>query len=67
MLHEFKALLFAQPGQIVRMFPDVRQADRLLTDVSGLATEEIEKDKTPVRRRESVVIFPVIVNVCMAR
>jgi hypothetical protein len=51
-LHEFEALLFAQPEQIVQMFPDAGQVDRLLQEVSGLAPEEIDEgqDTHPAAR-----------------
>jgi len=45
-LHEFEALLFAQPEQIVQTFPQARMATRLIQEVSALPPEEIDEGQT---------------------
>ncbi|NOX62486.1 MAG: DUF4276 family protein [Chloroflexi bacterium] len=42
-LHEFEALLFAQPEEILRAFPETPQADRLITELSKASPEEINE------------------------
>lgn len=52
-LHEFEALLFAEPDQIVKAFPGApKEARRLVQEVSELAPEEINEGKEthPVAR-----------------
>jgi len=51
-LHEFEALLFAQPEQIVQAFPQVKRAVGLLREVSGLPPEEVDEgeDTHPAAR-----------------
>lgn len=53
-LHEFEALLFAQPDQLAALFPRVREKDlqRLIDEVSGLGPEEIDEgpDTHPAAR-----------------
>lgn len=45
-LHEFEALLFAQPNQIVQIFPNPpRDAFRLLQEISGIPPEEVNEGK----------------------
>ena len=42
-LHEFEALLFAKPEEISGAFPNARQVDQLIKEVSALHPEEINE------------------------
>jgi len=42
-LHEFEALLFAQPGQIMEAFPHVKEGLQLVREIEGLPPEEINE------------------------
>ena len=44
-LHEFEALLFARPDEIVRAFPGTKGGNRLIQETSGLSPEEIDEGK----------------------
>lgn len=51
-LHEFEALLFAQPAQIIQVFPQIRQATSLIEEIANTPPEEIDEgqDTHPAAR-----------------
>lgn len=58
-LHEFEALLFAQPDQIAGLFPQGRERlQHLISEISGLEPEEIDEGRATHPAARILHYFP---------